>query len=374
MSQSVYNSGEVSGKVALTKNVIERLRELSAENIVESFITVAGKSHDISVLPQDETTSAQIILYTGRLFGALYFEDINELILNDPVKLPTQPFFIHNGGFYSDDSNQPIKFIQLKQLISFIELLKEIAAVATEEMGEPLRLIFFQKRQLSMPIIYNENVLKDIPFLHDLTSHLTVSHDKHERREIFINELVSQLAEVEESNRFASLLLNLSAVYENYQKSHLLYLEKFSYHDLKSEVDSDIFDYTKKIYGAVNDIQPKIIAVPAAFLLVLSQFNFAQKDPKNNFILMGCILFAVLLEVLLTNQFDLLDYIKKEINHLKNELKNKDTSLDLSEFTKSFSDLTPVMDKQKCYLWIFRAITWSVPLTALSMLIWMNNK
>ena len=47
-------------------------------------------------------------------------------------------------------------------------------------------------------------------------------------------------------------------------------LKKFSYHDLKNEVDEDILDYTKKIYSTVNDIQTKLIAVPAAYLLIFN--------------------------------------------------------------------------------------------------------
>jgi hypothetical protein len=155
-------------------------------------------------------------------------------------------------------------------------------------------------------------------------------------------------------------------VYDNYLNSHLLYLEKFSYHDLKSAVDKDKLDYTKRIYATVNDIQSKLIALPAAFLLIFSQFDFTGAAAgKNLLILIASVIFSALLEILLQNQFGVLEYIKTEINHFTNQLRNKDTTVDLTEILKSFGDLDDNMGKQKIYLWIFRGAVWLVPLITL---------
>jgi hypothetical protein len=75
----------------------------------------------------------------------------------------------------------------------------------------------------------------------------------------------------------------------------------------------------------------------------------------------------VLLEVLLKNQFGVLHYVEREILQFKNELSNSATSIDISQFTKSFADLQSIANKQRVYLWIFRMIVWLVPATAVGL-------
>ena len=217
-----------------------------------------------------------------------------------------------------------------------------------------------------MLVQYNQNDLRRITFLNQLHTQLHEAHDKEERKSIFTSELISLLLPFPLQERFSKLLSSIDVVYDNYQKSHLLYLEKFSYHDLKSKVDKDKLEYTKKIYATVNDIQSKMIAVPAAFLLVLAQFDITDTwSLKNIIITIGAFLFSILLEVLLRNQFGVLHYVEREILQFQSELSNSVTSIDLSEFTKSFANLQSIANKQRVYLWIFRIIVWSVPLTAI---------
>jgi hypothetical protein len=109
-----------------------------------------------------------------------------------------------------------------------------------------------------------------------------------------------------------------------------------------------------------------MIAAPAAFLLVLAQFDITNPwSFKNIIITVGALLFSILLEVLLRNQFGVLHYVEREILQFKSELSNATTSIDLSEFIRSFAHLQSIANKQRIYLWIFRIIVWLVPLTAL---------
>jgi hypothetical protein len=366
-----YEKGELSGSLLVTAQTLSQLQALAGAGVVEDIIVVNGSSVSLQkvMVEQGQEQTVPVTLYTKNVPGSAYYEDLAGFVQAHQTGLPKGDYYIHELAYFSS-SQQPLPtaLAQFQEVSELVTLLCMIADYVQDEVGEPQKIILFQKRKLVIPVLFHRNNLRKIDFLAELRTELCDAHDKEERKSIFKTELVATLFEVPEEERFSKLLENARTLYDQYIKSHLLYLDKFSYHDLKSEVDNDKLDYTKKIYGTVNDIQTKLIAVPAAFLLVLSQFDISGKDHfKNSLIVVASILFSVLLEILLTNQFGVLRYLDKEILQFKAMLKNKDTELDLNEFIQSFGDLDPIIKKQRAYLWLFRIITWSVPLTALIM-------
>lgn len=362
-----YDKGDLSGELNIDVATITALSVLAAEGIMDDTINIGGALVPVEKIhPSDDgSMSAEVLLHTKKLKGALYYESGNEFIQDNQLAVPDVPFLIHEWDYCSEDEATNPNMFRHQSLIDFIELLGEIADFKKEDFGE-LELVFFQKKKLSVVIKYGVGNLGKMDHLRDLIEQLNKAHDRFERISIFKNELVLQLLEIDEQARFPSLLSRFDLVYNNYLNSHLLYLEKFSYHDLKSAVDKDKLDYTKRIYATVNDIQSKLIALPAAFLLIFAQFDFTGAAAgKNLLILIASVIFSALLEILLRNQFGVLKYIKTEINHFTNQLRNKDTTLDLTEILKSFGDLDDNMDRQKIYLWIFRAAVWLVPLITL---------
>lgn len=373
LSLSKHDRTEITGQLVVSVEMLEDLRSLSQHNIVEDHLIRDGASvplHKIT-LSETETFSTTIVLYTHNLpGGSRYFERLHDFLDLNQHQSPNYEYCIFKPQYFSTDSHHPKEISQYHDLVALIGLLTKLADYVNENIGEAKELIFFQKKKLTIPIVYSQNNLRKIPYLNELSDQLNTAHDKEERKSILKNEIVLNLYETAETERFAKLLSLFDYIYDNYLKSHLLYLEKFSYHDLKSEVDKDKLEYTKRIYGTVNEIQTKLIAVPAAFLLVLSQFDFAgQFVYKNILIVIGAVLFSVLLEILLSNQFGVLSYIKKEIDHFKHQLSNRDTQVDLREFINSFADLDTIRKKQYRYLWVFRVVIWLVPIVSFAMLL-----
>ncbi|MES1249554.1 MAG: hypothetical protein ABUL46_02675, partial [Chitinophaga rupis] len=100
------------------------------------------------------------------------------------------------------------------------------------------------------------------------------------------------------------------------------------------------------------------------------QFDFTGASiVKNVLLAIGAVLFAILLEILLTNQFGVLKYIESEVKQVQQKLTNKDTSLDLTEFVASFGNLDKLSTRQRVYLWIFRGIVWSIPISTVIMVL-----
>jgi len=369
MQNPKFDMGELSGSITVTPELLPMLEVLSEENVVEDSIVIDGKTLSLKkAAAQTLPRTTDLIIFTKNLPNARYYEGLNDFVVKNLVSKPEVQFGIYRINYISDSDTKPEKFSNYETILSFISLLDSLSDYSNEEIDGSKELIFFHKKKLSFAISYNEKDLRDIPYLAQLKEQMEFAHDREERASIFKSELITSLIDIPTESRFQNLLATLDNLYDSYLKSHLLYLEKFSYHDLKSEVDKDKLDFTKKIYAVVNDIQSKLIAVPAAYLLVLSQFDFTgQGKWKNLLISIGSVLFAILLETLLRNQFSVLKFIKLEIEHFKNELSNKDTKLNLSDFLTSFGDLNLIIRKQHVYLWIFRVISWLVPITSVFM-------
>src|SRR4051794_20049988 len=381
--QPRYDKGELSGYLIPAPAVIEQLKALAAAGLTENIISLNGESVALDKLedmdnngrdgsgtdrsrpvPSSES-KIPIVLYTKNLQHCRYYETLNEFLEDNPYQYPTFLFYIQELHYLSVNEDVPPAIEEYKDVLQIIGLLTFISDYVIDNIGEPKEIVLFAKRKLNIIVQYNQNDLRRITFLSQLYIQLHEAHDKEERKSIFTSELISFLLPFPPNERFSKLLSSLDGVYDNYQKSHLLYLEKFSYHDLKSKVDKDKLEYTKKIYATVNDIQSKMIAVPAAFLLVLAQFDITDIwSLKNIIITVGAFLFSILLEVLLRNQFGVLHYVEGEILQFQSELSKSTTSIDLSEFTNSFTNLQSIANKQRVYLWIFRIIVWTVPLTA----------
>jgi len=380
LMQPRYDKGELSGYLVPAPAAIEQLKTLAAAELTDDFVLLNGEyipldkfgdgggRDALQLIPAMAATETKIpvVLYTKNLQQCRYYETVNEFLADNLYQYPTFLFYIHELHFLSADTAAPATIEQYKDVLELVELLIFISDYIIDNIGEPKEIVLFAKRKLNILVQYNQNDLRRIAYLKQLTTQLHEAHDKEERKSIFTSELISFLLPFPPQERFSKLLSSLDVVYDNYLKSHLLYVEKFSYHDLKSKVDKDKLEYTKKIYATVNDIQSRMIAVPAAFLLVLAQFDIT--DPwsfKNIIITVGALLFSILLEVLLRNQFGVLHYVEREVLQFKSELSNSSTSIDLSEFTKSFAHLQSIANKQRVYLWIFRIIVWLVPLTAI---------
>ena len=361
----IYQEGEISGYLELDSSILLLLNDLVSENIIDSTVIVENKSTTINkIILSKNITRIQVVLYINNIKNAHYYENISNLISTNYNRLPESPFYIYQEDYFSIDSIEPINIQNFKNILTLIEILSSIYDYKQLIDGEYFELVFFEKKKISLYTKFTSNQLIQIENLNKLQEHFTSAHDKTERIEIFKSELVRFLYGYMPEMRFGTLVLSFDQLFANYEKSHHLYLEKFSYYEIKAQVDNEKLDFIKKIAAAVNDIQSKIIAVPAAYLLISTLFDFDKGFTiKNNLILFSSLLFAILLEILLTSQFDVLKFSETQIKQTSEQLKEKQTGNYLEEFISSLSDLFPSINRQRKFLWIFRLIVWSVPIT-----------
>ncbi len=243
-------------------------------------------------------------------------------------------------------------------------LLRELADFERSPDPRYPDLTFFQGQKVDMRLKYAPSDLVGLRHIEDLAEELTAQADKEPRRQIFVRTLVDTLAPVESPDRFRHLLREFGRVYDSYTRSHQLYMEDFSFEEVRSAFEEKKVAFVKELHGVVTDAQSKLVAIPLAFLVVAASLNPEDGVSLPNVVLLlGAVLFSFLLDVLVRNQKDALEAIKADVDLLRDRYTSRADS-PLAILNRGFSNLDNQYAKQKTRLKILQGVVWSVALTA----------
>ncbi|WP_297334776.1 hypothetical protein [Flavobacterium sp.] len=346
----------IIGELTYQDSISQKLQSLEDNELIDNVATHVQRSVDLRDLQAGQ--NVVIKLYPMMLKGCFYYESSDELIRHFSNSEPTAPYYIHELEYFSEHSEHPV-FI--RNYISTVNLIQFLITVS--DYQKPIanwsELFFLQEKHLILPIHYDASSLNSLDGVSDLINHVLSSVDKEVRKELFVNELILLLSNNDKSERFKKLLNRFSDLNTSYKNSYSLYIEKYSFNKIKAEVDKELLDYMKKIQSVINDAQTKLISIPVAFILLTAQFDITgEETPKNIFLLIGALVFGVLLEVLIRNQYSALSFLNKDITEFKRRISNNQLKL---ETDKMFIDIFNVHKKQKQYLNLIRFLIWFVP-------------
>jgi hypothetical protein len=112
-----------------------------------------------------------------------------------------------------------------------------------------------------------------------------------------LNELVEFLDGLEDEVKFSYLIRNFELYFDKSIATYNYYLRNFSYNKLKLEIDSKAIEFNQKLQAVINDSQTKLIAIPTAFVLVLSSLDYEKINSHKNIIAsLGLFIFSILLQ------------------------------------------------------------------------------
>jgi hypothetical protein len=256
---------------------------------------------------------------------------------------------ILKSKFIADES---IKTLFIIQENSFIEI--PIREIAYEE--------FLEENQIQSIKEYIENI-----------------DSLKERKIIFLKELIDFLSEVKKENRFKFLISNFERFYNRCNISYDYYLSNFSYNKVKLELDNSVLEHSKNLRSIINDSQSKLVAIPAAFVLAISQFDFSSNlSLKNILICISSLIFSYLISIFINNQKNALEIVSDNIvNFKKTFITPKGTAF---EEEKELTSLTTLINnsyikierevlKQGDRLDILQYLAWSISIILLILLI-----
>jgi hypothetical protein len=120
-------------------------------------------------------------------------------------------------------------------------------------------------------------------------------------------------------------------------------------------------DYSKKIQSVINEAQTKLIAIPTAFVLAISNMDFSDiLNNKNIGIICSLFVFSWLIELFIKNQQSALTFINQNINLYKGSFKTTNKIVQ-----ESFEVVDKEWKKQNQRVAIIRYITWGIPILLL---------
>lgn len=284
---------------------------------------------------------------------------------------PTSDVYLHDLKQNLEESEFYSNYIAV---INLIKTLLKNAKHSYDDAGDKNLIIVREEKSLWLNLNYQS---EDLESLHDETNKQIVSFldilvddNFPDKKNIYLNELVEFSLKLDEEKRFVLLLENFDNFINNASATYNFYLTNFSYNKLKLEIDAKALEYNQKIQTVINDSQTKLIAIPAAFVLVLSGIDYEKIGSAKNFIAAaGLFIFSALLQLFVNNQKTSLRFISENINYYKSTFKNQARK----EVEKAFETVSSEKNKQSERLIYIEIILWFIPLFTVSLLLYLMS-
>lgn len=297
------------------------------------------------------------------------YTDLSSFIKKYRYKIPQNDVYIFELQQYLRETEF---YSQYKSVVELILEIENNAKYSYEDAGTKNAIIFREDKSLFISFIYESDLLTNMnnSFLIDTCIQILRDNSFQDKKNIYLNELVDLCFKYPEEIRFTSLIKDFELYINNSNSTYSFYLRNFSYNKLKLELDSKAIEFNQKLQSVINDSQTKLIAIPTAFVLVLSSFNFDKiNDPKNIISTAGLFIFSYLLQLFLNNQKSSINFISENINYYKSTYKDQDRK----EVEKSFIYVNAEKNKQINRLILIEVLLWLVPIFVLSLLLFLIN-
>lgn len=317
-----------------------------------------------------ESIKVEFIL--SRIFSQGFFLTQESFIVKHKYNYPSSLIYIYQQKRYLEDDKPFVD--QYRKVIKLIDSILSIAKHSYEELNIKNAIILREDSALYLPLIYQS---EDFVFLNDsalikidLLAGLLLSESFEDKKDAFLNHIVSYLNNVEDNEmRFKFFLKNFETLYDKAQTSYNYYLRQYSYSKFKLELDSKALDFNQKIQGVINDSQTKLIAIPTALVLVLTTLNYDEINaPKNYLAVVGLIVFCIFIQLFINNQKSAINFVEENIEHYKSTFKETD----LEEIKKSFNRVDLEKNKQIKRLKIIEILLWFIPVLTISVILFLN--
>ena len=367
LESSVSADGEIRGAVAVDEDVKNGLLRLAEAGCIEDPVICNGNAiylDDVNIGDRCE-----IRLYTANVSGGRYYESFDRFVKANQIEPPRDPYYIHDLDYFHDKAATAPKGLEKYfAVISFVNYLRSIA-----DYNQNSDLVFITKSALEISVNFNTSDLPcDFKELEDLVSHLSDESQRLERKQLFKSVLAQFIGEeLPKFERFRYLLRQISNLNEEYRNSHQLYVEQYSFHKVKAELDKELLDLGDKIQGVINDAQNKLIAVPAAFVLLATNFDFSGKNlALNGTLVIGSLFFSVLVQILLGNQFASLAFIEDATNRFEGSVDAEKKGILKTSLKSAFDKIKKRRNAQKTKLWLIAFLVWVAFLVSVGLYVY----
>lgn len=361
-------------KIVLTEDNIKLLKTGANFNIVSTDILVEGNTVLI-----DNLTSSNLVAYISLIpkisidlsehfiseTGSNFFIQFSKLF-----RIP-ENFYIHQ--IFSNSEFDEKAFIERLEFAIKVNEILNIIKDYKKALNDCDEFFLYATNPLIIKTFYTDENLSFNSEASEILN-LIKSDFKSEVYKSFLKiQIINLLINVSEKDRFQTLLLNFKTIHLNFKNSIELYFKEFDFQKNKNELQVKKIELAKKIHGVVNEIGGKVITIPAAYLLILKELKTDNPvSILNSVFLFASIMFALIIESSIVNQFIFLRTLKKDIEEF---LKHSTSSPELeSLFERYKTELEHCYNVQHKILWFVRIALWFLPIAIMIILIYCKLK
>lgn len=359
----ILNCGKVDDeiihieKLLLDNKNIECVKYLYEKNCLESYL-------DIDTIYIGKDVSFDIIWADINALGI--YKCKHDFVAYNLYEKRAE-FYIYEINCLNDYTNEFTR--AYSEIIGLIDALLDVANHKFEDEDCVHIVLSQNNRSIVLPLKYDScdinTTLENINAISNMSS---VLRENNEKQRLFINEIIEYVIAAKESVTLSVILKNILLINLNLRNAYDFYLSNFSTNKLKFEIDSKAIDFTQKIQSVINDAQTKLIAIPTAFVLAAAAMDFESTrifSWKNISIIISLWIFALLIQLFLSNQKNILEFIKLSIDEYKDTLHKKNINV----LSTSFNKVDKALLKQVKRFRIIEFILWFIPvLTTLILL------
>lgn len=287
------------------------------------------------------------------------FINIDELLISPSRRLsPPEQFFIVDGGCYY--KNGEGKFLdKVKNYLIATQLASALMSIADYHggIGSAKTIIFLGKEKLEISIDYSVSDLSFNIDLSEFTSTYLDSEIHREQKKTIIKTVLFEMFSGRENIPLYCLLNQFNDFIKKIHASYQLYVAEFSFEKVKEQIEKEKLEATIKLNKVFSDVQNQLLAVPAALILAGGQMVQDNGwNSKNISLWLGVVILSMFMAMLIRNQRNTLQAVKKEIDQQWLQLEGKYHSV-ASRFKDSYQQLG---DRHRHQEWLIKIISFMV--------------
>lgn len=287
-----------------------------------------------------------------------FYDSYETFVAKNKYESHTDTYYIYKNDSQNQFDNK------YSALCKFIESIKSIAKHLFNDIDTLNAVISNEKHSVVICCDYNHEDVLNINegrfgALSDISSTI-LNEDNKEKKNLFVNELID-FVHSKSATKLSKILECIEELQKNCEDAYAFYISGFSSNKLKFEINTKAIEYTSKIQTVINEAQTKLIAIPSAFVLAALAMDINNNrlllNTKNIVTILSLFIFAILIQLFLSNQKSILKMIKADVDDFKDGFDQ--TKIEL--LSQKFECVETSLKKQQKRLCAITFILWTIP-------------
>ena len=313
-----------------------------------------------NIFPDDVNVGENINLELtiAKLCDIGFYDSYETFVAKNKYELHTATYYIYKNDSHSQFDNK------YSALHTFIESINSIAKHSFNDINVLNAVVSNEKHSVVICFDYNYEDVFSINegrfgALSNISSTL-LNEDNKEKKNLFVNEIID-FVHSKRATKLSRILERIEELQKNCEDAYAFYISGFSSNKLKFEINTKAIEYTSKIQTVINEAQTKLIAIPSAFVLAALAMDIDNNrlllNTKNIVTVLSLFIFAILIQLFLSNQKSILKMIKADVDDFKKDFDS--TNIDL--LSEKFKYVNKALETQQNRLCAISWILWMIP-------------